>query len=43
MAWCFLTGMLVMAYNVARTIAGKPVTDALIPASLPASAQASAH
>jgi len=40
---CFLTGMLVMAYNVVRTIAGKTATDAPIPASLPASAQAPAH
>ncbi|MNN41078.1 hypothetical protein D3C81_1551760 [compost metagenome] len=36
---CFLTGMLVMAYNVVRTIVGKPATDAPIPVSL----QASAH
>jgi cytochrome c oxidase cbb3-type subunit 1 len=35
---CFLAGMFIMAYNVARTIAGKPAVDAPIPASLPASA-----
>ena len=35
---CFLGGMFIMAYNVFRTIAGKPAVDAPIPASLPASA-----
>ena len=35
---CFLGGMFIMAWNVFRTIAGKPAVDAPIPASLPASA-----
>ncbi|MGO4158658.1 cytochrome C oxidase Cbb3, partial [Cupriavidus sp. YAF13] len=35
---CFLSGMLLMAYNVARTIIGKPAVDALIPTSVSASA-----
>ncbi len=39
---CFLAGMLVMAWNVARTIAGRRAFDAVIPASASAAAAVAA-